>query len=142
MTASSHEPRGKPLRVAIFNDGRDTLATLKRLFEQHGHSAYIAQLSEMRDAGHEAGDFIHRHRADVVVFDVGLPYVCNWDFGTVLQLLPGAVGVPFVFTTANKAILDELRGEATIAFELTGTPRNLARLLSLVYQAVGRPADA
>lgn len=66
--------------------------------------------------------FIKRNRADVVLFDVGLPYVPDWDFGEVLQVLPGAEGVPFVFTTTNKTELERLVGD-TNAYKLTGTAK-------------------
>jgi len=129
--------RSKSLRVAIFNDGDDTIALLSTWLGSHGHHPLTARLRDMRQADAEAGRFIERNKADLVVFDVGLPYVSNWDFGEVLQLLPGAVGVPFVFTTVNKVELDKLVGR-TNAYQLTGTPSNLEGLLALIYAAVGR----
>jgi CheY-like chemotaxis protein len=128
----------KPLRVAIFNDGHDTLALLRNWLGSHGHLSLTAKLQEMRTADTEAGEFIRRNAADVVVFDVGLPYMCNWDFGAALQLLPGAEGIPFVMTTANKAALETLVGP-TDAYELIGTPANLEGLLGRIYKAVGWP---
>src|SRR5689334_18826994 len=92
---------GKPLRIAIFNDGHDTIAILTAWFEAHGHRALSARLQDMRRADTEAGIFIERNGADVVVFDVGMPYMSNWDFGEVLQNLPGAAGVPFVLTRSH-----------------------------------------
>ena len=133
--------RSKSLRIAIFNDGADTIALLSTWLGSHGHHPLSAQLRDMRQADAEAGRFIERNNADLVLFDVGLPYVSNWDFGEVLQMLPGASGVPFVFTTANKVELEKLVGR-TNAYQLTGTPANLEGLLTLIYAAVGRPAPA
>jgi hypothetical protein len=130
-------PRPRNYRVAIFNDGYDTMALLTNWLASHGHQALTARLQDMRGADTGAADFISRNRADVVLFDVGLPYRCNWDFGEVLQLLPGAEGVPFVFTTANKGALEKLVGTSD-AFELTGTPENLDALLALVDGAFVR----
>ena len=130
-------PRPKPLRIAIFNDGHDTIALLSAWFASHGHHALTARLQDMRKADSEAGEFIKRNQADVVLFDIGLPYVPNWDFGLVLQMLPGAKGVPFVFTTANRVELEKLVGP-TETYELTGTPGNMDGLMSLIYAATGR----
>ena len=138
--------RRRALRVAVFNDGHDTIALITSWLESHGHRSLTAKLQDMRKADSEAGQFIHRNRADVVLFDVGLPYVSNWDFGEVLQLLPGTEGIPFVFTTANKIELEKLVGP-TDSFQLTGTPENLALLLERIYVAAdgvgkGQPPPA
>jgi hypothetical protein len=96
----------------------------------------------LRLEGPSTGAFLvslppERGRLAVVLFDVGLPYICNWDFGVVLRMLPGGAGVPFVFTTANKAQLELLVGP-TNAYELTGTPDNLHGLLALIHAAGGK----
>ena len=57
----------KPLRVAIFNDGHDTLALLGNWLSSHGHLSLTAKLQEMRTADTQAGEFIRRNAADVVV---------------------------------------------------------------------------
>ena len=127
----------KPLRIAIFNDGTDTIAILSACFASHGHHALAARLQDMRRADSEAEAFISRNKADVVVFDVGLPYEPNWDFAEVLQLLPGAKGIPFVFTSANTIELEKLVGP-TNAYLLTGTASNLDGLMARINSAVGR----
>jgi CheY-like chemotaxis protein len=91
----------------------------------------------MRLADSEAAAFISRNKADVVVFDVGMPYQPNWDFAEVLRLLPGVTGIPFVFTSANTTELDKLVGP-TGAYLLTGTPTNLSGLMALIDSTVGR----
>ena len=98
------------LRIVVFSDGADTIALLCTWLNAHGHHPLSARLQDMRQADWEAASFIERHRADLVLFDLGLPYVSNWDFAEVLQMLPGAQGVPFVFTTANKVELEKLVG--------------------------------
>jgi CheY-like chemotaxis protein len=129
----------KNLRIVIFNDGPDLIATMTRWLQIQGHRAWSAQLSTMRNAHTAAAEFIGHNRADVVVFDVGIPYACNWDFGQVLQLLPGADDVPFVFTTTNKFQLELLVGRTT-AYQITGTAENLDGLTALIHSAAGRAA--
>jgi DNA-binding response OmpR family regulator len=135
--AGDSTPAPKNLRVAIFNDGPDILATIQRWIQVNGHRAWIAQLSQMRDANHMAMEFIVNNRADVVLFDIGMPYACNWDFAEVLQVMMEKAGhaVPFVFTSANTDELDRIVG-STDAYELTGTAENLNGLLARVYEAV------
>ena len=117
------------LRVAIFHDGEDTLSLLKGWLASHGYSPIAVRLQDMRGVETAAGEFVRSSRADVVIFDIGFPYICNWDFCLALQMLPGAEGVPFVFTTANKIALERVVGP-TDAYELTRTPENLSGLLA------------
>jgi CheY-like chemotaxis protein len=126
----------KNQRVAIFNDGADILTTLQRWMQMNGHRAWTAQLSEMREAHHAAMEFVIENRADVVLFDVGMPYACNWDLADVLQVMLREAGhaVPFVFTSANTDELDRIVGR-TGAYELTGTVENLNGLLPRIYAA-------
>jgi CheY-like chemotaxis protein len=129
-----------PLRIAIFNDGHDTIALLSEWFSSQGHAIVTACLQDMRRPDSGAGEFIRQNAADIVVFDVGLPYQANWDFAEVLQLLPGAKNVPFVFTSANTIELDKIVGK-TDAYLLTGTPANLEGLMVLVNAAAGRSTE-
>jgi hypothetical protein len=105
----------------------------------NGHRAWLAQLSEMREAHHTAVEFIVENRAEVVMFDIGIPYACNWDFAEVLQVMLAERGhlVPFVFTSANTDELDRIVGP-TGAYELTGTAENLNGLLARMYAGVGQ----
>jgi len=126
------------LRIAIINDGLDTISALSEWFQQHGHVPITVALTDVRrKTDNKPAAFIESLAADVVVLDIGLPYAVNWYYAELITLsLPKQ---PLVLTTSNRATLEAIVG-ATGAFELTGTNENLRALLSLVYKAAGRTA--
>ena len=124
------------LRIAIVNDGLDTISALSEWFQQHGHVPIAVALADVRrKTDHKPAAFIESLKADVVVLDIGLPYAVNWYYAELITLsLPT---LPVVLTTGNRATLEAIVG-TTGAFELTGTNENMNALLSLVYKAAGR----
>jgi hypothetical protein len=126
------------LRVAILNDGEDTITALSEWFQLHGHIPLAMKVSDLRKRLTNPAEVVEAVNPDVLVFDVGLPYAVNWYYAEVLKMsLPN---LPIVLTTANRTALQEIVG-ANGAFELTGTPKNLIALLAFVYASCGRTAD-
>lgn len=113
-----------PLNVLIFNDSLDVLETLRHAFVAHGHRVETVQLSLVRNASEVPREMVEKHRPDVIVFDVGIPYQSNWDFLEALHLTNALDGVPVVVTTANKAMLNRLVGP-TDALEMAGLQQDL-----------------
>ena len=83
-------------------------------------------------------ELIRSYRPDAIVFDVGLSYNANWDFLDVLRETPALKRFPFVVTTPNRAVLDQLIGEPTNAIELVGREDDLAEILSAVEAAASQ----
>ena len=126
------------LRVAILNDGQDTITALSEWFHVHGHIPLGMKVADLRKRLTNPAEVVEAVNPDVLVFDVGLPYAVNWYYAEVLKMsLPN---LPIVLTTANRAALKEIVG-ANGVFELTGTSQNLTALLALVYTSCGRTAD-
>ena len=128
-------PGPRPLRVLVFNDSPDVLGTLTRWFETHGHAVRSAQLAELRNAYEDCIEMIQAQHPDVIVFDVGLAYLPNWDFLQALRQTPSLQGFPFVLTTPNKTVLEELVDEPTNAIELVGREEDLTAILRAVERA-------
>jgi CheY-like chemotaxis protein len=126
------------LRIAIVNDGLDTISALSEWFQQNGHVPIAVALADVRrKTDNKPAAFIESLAADVVVLDIGLPYAVNWYYAELITMaLPKQA---LVLTTSNRATLEAIVG-ATGAFELTGTHQNLKALLVLVYKAAGRTA--
>jgi CheY-like chemotaxis protein len=126
------------LRVAILNDGDDTIAALSEWFQMHGHLPLAMKVSDLRSRLTNPSEIVDAVNPDVLVFDVGLPYAVNWYYTEVLKMsLPN---LPIVLTTANRSALKAIVGGNGV-FELTGTAQNLTDLLALVYAACGRNSD-
>jgi len=135
MDAGSAPPY---LRVAILNDGQDTITALSEWFQLHGHIPLAMRVTELRSRLANPSEIVEAVKPDVLVFDVGLPYAVNWYYAEILKMsLPN---LPIVVTTANRNALKEMVGAKGV-FELTGTPQNLTALLALVYASCGRRSD-
>src|SRR5690606_30231418 len=94
-------------------------------------------LADMPQAHEEVGHFILKHRPDVVIYDVGMPYPSSWDLLEVIRTSPALQSQPFVITTPNKKKL-ELAVGPTSALEIAGRQDDLHR----VCKAVEAAADA
>ncbi len=138
MTDVPNRENLRKRRVAVFNDSAPTLSTMAKWLEIHGYGVVTAQLSQMRSVYLNAEAFIAINRPDVIVFDIAMPYESNWDFLEVLQLMPSVVGLPFVLTTANTAVLEQLVGPNT-AMQIQGKPDDLNAMLRAIDAAVLRP---
>jgi len=126
-------------RIIIFNDSQNLLTTLKVWFETHGHHASTVRLSDFPDPLKKVGEAIRDLKADVAVFDIGVPLISSWDVLCLLRMSPPLDTLPLVTTTPNIAALDRAVGMQTGAFELTGTAENLADLLVLIDVAAAPP---
>jgi len=126
-----------PICVAVLNDAPDTLGTLAKWLEIHGMRVVTARMAEMRQAHRDIEAFVARHRPDVIVFDVAIPYRPNWDFAELLREMPATRDVPTVITTPNRQALESLVGETPV-LEIVGGPEDLTALLEAVRSAAGR----
>ena len=122
------------LRIVVLNDSAPVLKMLCTWLQQHGHQCDSALLADMPRAHEEVGRFIHKHRPDVVIYDVGMPYASSWDLLEVIRTSPALQRQPFVLTTPNKRKL-ELAVGSTSAIEIGGRDTDLRRVLKAVEAA-------
>lgn len=126
-------------RIIIFNESQSLLTTLKVWFETHGHHATTVRLSDFPDPMKKVVVAIRDSKADVAVFDIGIPLMSSWDLLCVLRMSPPVDTIPLVATTPNLAALDRAVAMKTGAFELTGTAENLNDLLALIEKITAPP---
>ena len=124
-------PTQAQLRLVILNNSVPVLNMLCKWFEQHGHHCDTAVLADMPAAHEEVGRFIKRHRPDVVIYDVGMPYASSWDLLEVIRTSPALQRQTFVITTPNKRKLEQAVG-STSAIEIGGRDTDLRRVLKAV----------
>jgi CheY-like chemotaxis protein len=103
-------------------------------FQQHGHHCDTALLADMPQAHEQVQRFVLKHRPDVVVYDVGMPYASSWDLLDVIRTAPALQSQRFVLTTPNKRKL-ELAVGRTSAIEIGGRDGDLRRVLKAVESA-------
>ncbi len=126
------------LRIVVLNDSATVLKMLCDWMQAHGHHCDTALLSDMPLAHEEVGRFILKHRPDVVIYDVGMPYASSWDLLEVIRTSPALRLQPFVITTPNKRKLEEAVGP-TSAIEIGGRGEDLPRVGKAVEAAMDAP---
>ena len=94
----------------------------------------------MAEAHEEVERFILKHRPDVVIYDVGMPYASSWDLLEVIRISPALQSLPFVITTPNKREL-ELAVGPTSALEIGGREGDLRRVSKAVEAAGDAAAE-
>jgi CheY-like chemotaxis protein len=127
-------PKRSRLRLVVLNDSAAVLKMLCKWLQEHGHHCETALLADMPQAQNEVGPFIQKHRPDVVIYDVGMPYSSSWDLLEVIRAAPALQSQPFVITTPNKRKLEQAVGP-TPAFEIGGPDSDLRRVLKAVEAA-------
>ena len=127
-------PRRSRLRLVVLNDSAPVLKMLCAWLQERGHHCETALLADMPQAQDEVGRFIHKHRPDIVIYDVGMPYSSSWDLLEVIRAAPAHQSQPFVITTPNKRKLEQAVGP-TSALEIGGPDSDLRRLLQAVKAA-------
>jgi CheY-like chemotaxis protein len=127
-------PKPSRLRLVVLNDSAPVLKMLCDWLQEHGHHCETALLADMPQAHDEVGLLIQKHRPDVVVYDVGMPYSSSWDLLEVIRAAPALQSQPFVITTPNKRKLEQAVGP-TSALEIGGPDSDLRRLLQAVEAA-------
>jgi len=81
-------PKPSRLRLVVLNDSAPVLKMLCNWLQEHGHHCETALLADMPQAHDEVWPFIQKHRPDVVIYDVGMPYSSSWDLLEVIRAAP------------------------------------------------------
>ena len=98
------------LRLAVVNNSEPVLNMLCDWFKKHGHHCVTALLADMPNAHEDVPRLIAKHKPDVVVYDIGMPYESSWDLMEVIRTSPTLHAQPFVLTTPNRRKLREAVG--------------------------------
>lgn len=120
----------KPL-VAILNTSPDFISVLTEVLDMEGFEIISEYIIKFRNGQKDIRLFFDEHQPHVVVYDVAMPYVENWQFFRHVQELSGLLSCQFIVVTTNKNALDALVGE-TGSLEIIGKPFDLDALLMAV----------
>jgi len=123
--------------VAVLNDSAKVLSLLCKFFRESGLRCVSAAVADMPAAHEQIEKFILKHRPDVVVYDVAMPYGSSWDLLDAVRSSRAMQAQRFVVTTPNKRQLEQAVGR-TGALEVAGATADLRRLLTRVERRAAR----
>jgi CheY-like chemotaxis protein len=125
--------------LVILNTSVETIELLTTWFEGQGMVVHAATVTQFRRDGRDLARFIAAAAPDVVIFDVALPYVANWQYlRDVLDNGP-LKDIPVVVTTPNAQALCTVTNmcDPGVVFEIVGKPADMQELTSRVTSYLG-----
>lgn len=125
--------------VAVINGLQDTIDMLRFVLEDAGFRVVDTQARDVRRGQVDLAEFVQRHDAAVVLYDIAIPYDENWRALQERRAAPALATTPFVVTTTNQRALEGVVGP-TDAVEIIGKPYDLHRIVEAVRRAAGRQA--
>ena len=125
--------------VAVINGLQDTIDMLRFVLEDAGFRVVDTQARDVRRGEVDLAEFVQRHDAAVVLYDIAIPYDENWRALQERRAAPALAKTPFVVTTTNQRALEGVVGP-TDAVEIIGKPYDLHRIVDAVRRAAGRQA--
>jgi len=125
--------------VAVINGLQDTIDMLRFVLEDAGFRVVDTQARDVRRGEVDLAEFVQRHDAAVVLYDIAIPYDENWRALQERRAAPALATTPFVVTTTNQRALEGVVGP-TDAVEIIGKPYDLHRIVDAVRRAAGRQA--
>ncbi len=124
----------KPL-VAILNMSPDFMEVVAEILDMEGFRSVADYIIEYRTGKKDIRAFFDEHRPQVVIYDVAMPYVENWQFFTELRTRSGLKDCQFVVVTTNKKALDGLVGEMG-SLEIISKPFDLDAMIAAVTKSL------
>jgi CRP-like cAMP-binding protein/AmiR/NasT family two-component response regulator len=90
--------------IILIEDTKDLRVNLKEILELTGYNVILAAF------GKEGLDAINKHKADLVLCDIGLPGLDGYGVLSAVKNMPHMIGVPFIFMTAKSEPMDLRKG--------------------------------
>jgi CheY-like chemotaxis protein len=132
-------PTAERVRVAVINTSRETIELLRALLEEDGFEpvgGMDTTVTAFKRGERDLREYLTSADPRVIVWDIALPYVENWQFFRTCLERGDFDGRGIVLTTTNKYALDELVGPTPV-HELLGKPfDDIEDLLKAIRQAV------
>jgi CheY-like chemotaxis protein len=125
--------------LVVLNTSADTIELLKSWFEAEGMIVRTATVSEFRTGEGDIAAFLAMAAPDVIIYDVALPYVANWQFLQKLRTDGPFKDVPLIVTTPNAHVLRTVTNlsNAEATHEIVGKPADMQQLTAMVRDRIG-----
>ncbi len=125
-------------KIAILNSSQDLLELLAEAFRDEGFRVVTHHLIPFRRGQEDVAAFFARHRPEVVIWELNIPYDENWAYFQRIRQMPGVLNCPVILTSTNVTQLRKVVNTDVDAFEVVGKPFDLYQLMALVRQALDR----
>ena len=93
-------------RLLVAEDDDDIATLIRMLLSRGGHEVTLAP------DGRDAAEHCRRGQFDLLIFDVGMPYLTGFELAEHVRREHLMVGVPLMFLTAYDAAEDVRRGRS------------------------------
>jgi DNA-binding response OmpR family regulator len=127
---------GRVPAVLICDRSADMLEMVSMYLSRIGFQVHTCLLSDAADRVDPTAA-IASTAPDVVIYDIDLPYEPRWREAMAVALAPH-VSCPFIFTTTNRRVAEQLL-TGTARAHLLVKPYELDQLRQAIDDALGRP---
>ncbi len=124
----------KPL-VAVLDASKDLINMLTETLEMEGYDTVSHYVFKFRRGDKDILSFLNEHKPQVIVYDIAIPYMENWQFFKHVREIVGN-DCKFILVTTNKKVLDDLVGEERGSLEIMGKPFDFDAFLEAVKTSV------
>jgi CheY-like chemotaxis protein len=125
--------------MVVLNNDAETIGTVKTWFEAQGMLVRGAKVTAFQTGERNLASFVAAATPDVIVFDVALPYVANWQHLHDLRADERLWGIPIIVTTPNAEVLRTVAAVCNpgVTHQILSKPANLQELTAKVIREIG-----
>ncbi|MBI3965970.1 MAG: hypothetical protein HY329_10085 [Chloroflexi bacterium] len=121
--------------VAVINTSEDVAELLGTALSDEGYDTAVGYVVDFRAGRQDLDEFLRRHRPQVIIWDIAIPYALNWEYFLRVRETHGDCS--FVLTTTNKDALESIVGP-TETTEIVGRPFDLEHVIQAVQRVIAR----
>ena len=122
-------------RVAIFNSRPDFIEALRVALEADGFTTACAHLADIQNGMLDLLAFVHRHKPELIVYDLPRPYESHWNFLRLLKETDSLKAATWVLTTTDKNALEAAVGASGVVEIIFGEPYGVTDVVTAVGKA-------
>lgn len=122
--------------VALFSACDETVAFLRWMRGiSDVHEFIWCRFADLTTGRIDVAAYLAESDPQVVIVDIGPPYLENWRFFQALRAAPAMIGRSQVLITTNRAQLDAVLGENSQAIDIVGSPDVLHQVVTAIEDA-------